>query len=94
MRTSPTRKNAGAHLLRKAIKLTLQDPDNKVYRAFTDRLLEIYREACRVQRDQRLNDAEEHEKSRPSTKRFSNCAERCGVRSCRNFKGQKMIIVY
>ncbi len=46
-----------AHLLRKAIKLTLQDPDNKVYRAFTDRLLEIYREACRVQRDQRLNDA-------------------------------------
>ena len=46
-----------AHLLRKAIKLTLQDPDNRVYRAFTDRLLEIYREACRVQRDQRLNDA-------------------------------------
>ncbi len=44
-------------MLRKAIKLTLQDPDNKVYRAFTDRLLEIYREACRVQRDQRLNDA-------------------------------------
>jgi transposase len=46
-----------AHLLRKAIKLTLQDPENEVYRAFTDRLLEIYREACRVQRDQRLNDA-------------------------------------
>jgi transposase len=46
-----------AHLLRKAIKLTLQDPANAVYRAFTDRLLEIYRAACRVQRDQRLNDA-------------------------------------
>ncbi len=46
-----------AHLLRKAIKLTLQDPNNEAYRAFTDRLLEIYREACRVQRDQRLNDA-------------------------------------
>jgi BMFP domain-containing protein YqiC len=46
-----------AHLLRKAIKLTLQDPDNAVYRAFTDRLLEIYREACRVQRDQRLSEA-------------------------------------
>jgi hypothetical protein len=45
-----------AHLLRKAIKLTLQDRDNEVYRAFTDRLLEIYREACRVQRDQRLSD--------------------------------------
>jgi transposase len=46
-----------AHLLRKAIKLTLQDRENEAYRAFTDRLLEIYREACRVQRDQRLSDA-------------------------------------
>jgi hypothetical protein len=46
-----------AHLLRKAIKLTLQDPSNAVYRAFTDRLLEIYREACRIQRDQRLGAA-------------------------------------
>src|SRR5450432_1367495 len=46
-----------AHLLRKAIKLTLQDPNNAAYRTFTDRLLEIYREACRVQRDRRLSDA-------------------------------------
>jgi transposase len=46
-----------AHLLRKAIKLTLQDPDNKDYRQFTDRLLEIYRVACRVQRDGRLGEA-------------------------------------
>ena len=46
-----------AHLLRKAIKLTLQDPNNAEYRSFTDRLLKIYREACRVQRDQRLGDA-------------------------------------
>jgi transposase len=46
-----------AHLLRKAIKLTLQDPHNVEYRAFTDRLLEIYYQACRVQRDQRLGDA-------------------------------------
>jgi len=45
-----------AHLLRKAIKLTLQDPNNTEYRGFTDRLLEIYREACRVQRDKRLSD--------------------------------------
>jgi hypothetical protein len=45
-----------AHLLRKAIKLTLQDPDNPDYRQFTDRLLEIYRSACRVQRDGRLSD--------------------------------------
>ena len=46
-----------AHLLRKAIKLTLQDPNNAAYRTLTDRLLEIYREACRVQRDGRLSDA-------------------------------------
>src|SRR4051794_16305620 len=46
-----------AHLLRKAIKLTLQDPSNAAYRTLTDRLLEIYREACRVQRDGRLSDA-------------------------------------
>jgi transposase len=46
-----------AHLLRKAIKLTLQDPTNCEYREFTDQLLAIYREACRVQRDRRLGDA-------------------------------------
>ena len=46
-----------AHLLRKAIKLTLQDPENQEYRQFTDRLLAVYRQACRVQRDQRLSDA-------------------------------------
>src|SRR5215210_777144 len=42
-----------AHLLRKAIKLTLREPNNPEYRQFTDRLLEIYRSACRVQRDGR-----------------------------------------
>jgi transposase len=46
-----------AHLLRKAIKLTLLEPQNEMYRNFTDRLLEIYREACRVQRDQRYSNA-------------------------------------
>ena len=46
-----------AHLVRKAVKLTLQDSKNAEYRDFTDRLLEIYRKACRVQRDQRLGDA-------------------------------------
>lgn len=46
-----------AHLLRKAIKLTLQDPNNTDYRAFTDGLLEIYRDACRAQHDGRLSDA-------------------------------------
>jgi transposase len=46
-----------AHLLRKAIKLTLQVPDELAYRQFTDRLLELYRQACRVQRDGRLSAA-------------------------------------
>lgn len=46
-----------AHLLRKAIKLTLQEPSHQEYRQFTDRLLEIYRQACRVQRDGRLRAA-------------------------------------
>lgn len=46
-----------AHLLRKAIKLTLQAPDNLDYRNFADRLLEIYRAACRLQRDGRFSDA-------------------------------------
>jgi transposase len=46
-----------AHLLRKAIKLTLAEPANSEYRAFTDGLLAIYRRACRVQKDKRLNAA-------------------------------------
>jgi hypothetical protein len=46
-----------AHLLRKAIKLTLHDPDNADYRNFTDRLLAIYHEACRSQGDGRLSEA-------------------------------------
>jgi transposase len=46
-----------AHLLRKAIKLTLQDRENADYRIFTDGLLEIYRAACRIQRDRRLGDS-------------------------------------
>jgi transposase len=44
-----------AHLLRKAIKLALQDEAK--YRSFADRLLEIYWKACRIQRDGRLGDA-------------------------------------
>jgi transposase len=46
-----------AHLLRKAIKLTLQEPNDADYRRFADGLLELYRTACRVQRDGRLGDA-------------------------------------
>jgi transposase len=67
-----------AHLLRKAIKLTLQDPTNAAYRTFTDRLLEIYRAACRVQRDGRLSDAGRARKvSALDDEIFDLCAARC-----------------
>ena len=46
-----------AHPLRKAIKLTLQDPNNEKYRSFTDKLVEIYHDACHAQCDGRLSDA-------------------------------------
>jgi hypothetical protein len=46
-----------AHLLRKAIKLTLLEPTHAAYRDFADRLLEMYRAACRVRGDGRLSDA-------------------------------------
>jgi transposase len=48
-----TAQKCWAHLLRKAIKLTLQDPGNANYRQLADQLLDIYRKACRLQRDQR-----------------------------------------
>lgn len=43
-----------AHLLRKAIKLTLQAPDDSRYRELTDALLSIYRTAKRVANDKRF----------------------------------------
>ena len=45
-----------AHLLRKAIKLTLLDPENATYRSFTDELLKIYHRAVQAQIDGRLGD--------------------------------------
>ena len=45
-----------AHLLRKAIKLTLQAPGNKTYRRFADQLLAIYGKAKRIKADGRLGD--------------------------------------
>lgn len=46
-----------AHLIRKAIKLTLQAPDDPTYRDFADSLLAIYRRAKRVAADKRYSDA-------------------------------------
>jgi transposase len=58
-----------AHLLRKAIKLTLQDPDHLAYRGLTDELLDIYRQACRVQKDGRLSAQGRHQKVAELTER-------------------------
>ena len=44
-----------AHLLRKAIKLALQYPDEKQYATFLDELFSIYQEAVGYQKDGRLS---------------------------------------
>ena len=46
-----------AHLIRKAIKLKLQDPENRQYQTFAESLLTIYHKACRIKRDGRFSDA-------------------------------------
>ncbi len=46
-----------AHLIRKAIKLTLQDTENQHYRRMADELLAIYRDAKKLAADQRFSDA-------------------------------------
>ncbi len=44
-----------AHLIRKAIKLALQNPDDKQYATFLDELCDIYQEAVRCRNDRRLS---------------------------------------
>jgi hypothetical protein len=44
-----------AHLLRKAIKLMLQHPEQTAYKSFLDGLYRIYQQAVRWQKDQRLS---------------------------------------
>ena len=46
-----------AHLLRKAIRLTLLKPDRPQYREFLDALLEIYRKGKAIAADKRLSEA-------------------------------------
>ena len=52
-----TAQKCWAHLLRKAIKLTLQSPEDTRYRALTDALLATYRTAKRVAKDKRFTAA-------------------------------------
>jgi hypothetical protein len=46
-----------AHLLRKAIRFTLLEPDNSEYREFLNGLLNVYRNAKRFSADRRLGDS-------------------------------------
>jgi transposase len=67
-----------AHLLRKAIKLTLQAPGQEAYRRFADELLSIYHEAKRIQRDRRLSDAGRARKEQELIRRlFALCSPVC-----------------
>ncbi len=45
-----------AHLLRKAIRFTLLQPDNEEYKTFLNGLLDVYRAAKRASADQRLKE--------------------------------------
>lgn len=51
-----------AHLLRKAIRLTMLVPDESRYRALLDGLLDLYRDACRVKQDRRYGESGRHRK--------------------------------
>ena len=51
-----------AHLIRKAIKLTLLQPGNLEYRTFLTGLLELYRNACRHKCDRRLKPSTREQK--------------------------------
>ena len=63
-----------AHLLRKAIQLGLQDPQNATYRQFADALLALYRKACRIKKDKRYTQATRmFAKSKSWTRNWSTC---------------------
>jgi transposase len=72
-----TSQKCWAHLIRKAIRLTLLEPENTQYRAFLDGLLEIYSLAKRAAADQRLGDAGRQRRVNELTDRMCDlCGER------------------
>ena len=56
-----------AHLLRKAIRLTLLLPGNEEYRTFLTGLLALYRKASRLQQDRRLKSSTRKKKALAKT---------------------------
>jgi hypothetical protein len=68
-----------AHLLRKAIRFTLLDPNNKEYDSFLKGLLSVYRKACKASDDQRLRDAGRSVRVAELVDELSElCVGRCG----------------
>ena len=69
-----------AHLLRKAIRLTLLFPDNEEYRAFLDRLLAVFHKAKRAAADGRLGEAGRQARVATLFDELSQaCLIRCGA---------------
>lgn len=67
-----------AHLLRKAIKLTLQAPGQEEYRTFADALLTLYHDAKRLQLDRRYGLAGRERKEKELLRRlFALCSPVC-----------------
>jgi transposase len=62
-----------AHLLRKAIRLTLLKPDRPKYRTFLESLLEIYREGKAIAEDRRLSEAGRRARVEPLIEAICDC---------------------
>ena len=63
-----------AHLLRKAIKLMLQNPDKPEYALFLEGLYDVYQQAVRDQRDQRLSSGREGKAEQLKARIINLCA--------------------
>jgi hypothetical protein len=78
-----------AHLIRKAIKLTLECPDNAEYRRLADKLLDIYRRPAGATRWSPELMPGGPGKSKPWRTKSWSCAVRCGSPNCRRGKGRR-----
>jgi hypothetical protein len=62
-----------AHLIRKAIRLTLLKPDRRRYRQFLEALLDIYRRGKAIAADKRLNEAGRRARVEPLVDAICDC---------------------
>ena len=74
-----TAQKCWAHLLRKAIRFTLLEPENSEYRSFLDGLLAVYRKAKRFAADGRLGESGRRARVAELFDEVSElCVSRCG----------------